>query len=182
MSTNDDPTYVRLATRLQEGIVADVLGTGWSIAGLDVRKFPSSKNRQAQRFVRLCLNQGKLEPASKAEWDEAHDNPAGDEYAAQQKSRPDIRKDVPPIQESKLQKVAAEAAEELRSKRGVDAEAEFQEDLEADRQDRLERLREAEEAGMNTDDPEEQKAISAGQKKGGKKGKKKSSDDDSAPS
>jgi hypothetical protein len=175
---SDDPKYVRLATRLQDGIVADVNGSGWSIAGLDVRKFPDDKDRAAQRFVRACLNNGKLEPSSKAEWDEAHENPAGEEYESQQKSRPDIKKDVPPIQESKLQKAAAEASAALREKRGVDEEAQFQEDLEADHEDRRQRLQEAEDAGMNTDDPEEQKSISGGQVKG--KGKKKKAKSESS--
>lgn len=172
---NDDPKYVRLATRLQEGIVADVLGSGWSIAGLDVRKFPE-KDKEAQRFVRSRLNSGLLEPASKAEWDEVHENPVEDE---RKKQRPN---DVAPVQESKLQQVAAEASAELARKRGVDPEAQFQEDLEADHADRAQRLEEAEEAGLNTDDPEEQKAIGTGQKKGGKKGKKKADEESTASS
>lgn len=72
MSKANDPSFVRLAARLQRGGMADVQGSGWSISGLNVKEFPSD-NPAAKRFVRKALNDGKLEPASKAEWEEVND-------------------------------------------------------------------------------------------------------------
>jgi hypothetical protein len=171
----NDPSYVRLATRLQNGIVCDVDGSGWSIAGLDVRKFPEDK--QAARYVRAKLNAGLLEPASKAEWEDAHDDAVEQEVLRQ---APDYREKASAVQEGQIQRVAREARQRIEEKLGVDADAEFEEQLAADAEDREERLREQEEAGLNTDDPEEQKARTTGQKPrksgGKKKGGKKASD------
>lgn len=159
-----DPQYVRLSTQLQEGIVCDVQGSGWSIAGYDVKKFPEKK--EEARFVRSKLNAGMLESASKAEYDEAKGEDLAAEVARQAKAGVH--------QEGKLQEVAAEVTAKLADKLGVSQEALMEAYLEADAEDRQARLDEAEEAGLNTDDPEEQKARTRGQvpakKAGGKKG------------
>lgn len=65
-----DPTHVRLAERLNRGIVADVSGgSGWSIAGLDVKPVPSDKDDHVARaFVLSQVRQGKLEAATAAEY------------------------------------------------------------------------------------------------------------------
>jgi hypothetical protein len=44
--------------------------SGWSIAGLDVREFPSDDEPLAQTFVRAALRRGVIEGCSKAEYDE----------------------------------------------------------------------------------------------------------------
>lgn len=167
--SNNDPSYVRLATRLQNGIVCDVESSGWSIAGLDVKPFPEDK--QAARYVRAQLNAGKLEHASKAEWEDAHDDSVEQEVLRQ---RPDYREKASGVQEGQIQQVAREARARIEEKLGVDADAEFEELLELDAADRQERLREQEEAGLNTNDPEEQKARTTGQKPRKTGGKKKS--------
>jgi hypothetical protein len=66
------PTHVRLAERLNRGIIADVEGgSGWSIAGLDVKEVPSETDEPAaHRFVTQALRQGKLEAASAGEYQE----------------------------------------------------------------------------------------------------------------
>lgn len=155
---NEDPQYVRLATRLSRGMVCDVMGSGWSISGLDVRKFP--KGNVAQRFVRSKLNAGVLEPASKGEWEEAHDDALEKEVLAQ---NPDYRERASAVQESRVQLVAQEAQERLASGRDADLDAEEEERREAQREDREARLAEQKEANLMTDDPEEQKARTEGQ-------------------
>lgn len=79
--------YVRLANRLSDRIVAD-LDSGWSIAGLDVRKAPDKEtDPRAAKFVKKALADGRLEPASKAEWDEVHDNEGVEREALDQRPR-----------------------------------------------------------------------------------------------
>lgn len=112
----NDPSYVRLANRLTRGMVADV-ETGWSIAGLDVRRFPEGK--QAARFVRLQLREGKLEPASKAEWEEVHDDPVEQAMLAQ---RPDFRKEASRHQEAVVQRAATQGTRRLVENRSADEE------------------------------------------------------------
>lgn len=69
------PSHVRLAERLNRGIVADIEGgSGWSIAGLDVKKVPDEKKEPgAHRFVTTALRQGKLEAASAGEYQEVQE-------------------------------------------------------------------------------------------------------------
>lgn len=66
------PKYVRLAERLNRGIVADIDGgSGWSIAGLDVKEVPDEKKYPvAHGFVLSQLRQGKLEASDSGEYDE----------------------------------------------------------------------------------------------------------------
>lgn len=63
-------THVRLAERLNRTIVADVSGgSGWSIAGLDVKEVPSdTEEPAAYAFVQSALRQGKLEEATVGEY------------------------------------------------------------------------------------------------------------------
>lgn len=154
----DDPQYVRLATRLSRGMVCDVKGSGWSISGLDVRKFP--EGNVAARFVRAKVNAGVLEPASKAEWEEAHDTALEDEVLAQ---NPDYREKASAVQEGRVQRVARDAQDRLAAGRDADLDAEEEELREAVKEDRQARLDEQNEANLMTDDPEEQKARTAGQ-------------------
>lgn len=63
-----DTKYVRLADRLANGCCVDI-SSGWSIAGLDVVEVPT-ENTVAQEFVRINLQRGVLEPASRAEFEE----------------------------------------------------------------------------------------------------------------
>lgn len=161
-----DPQYVRLSTQLQEGIVCDVQGSGWSIAGYDVKKFPEKK--EEQRFVRSKLNAQMLEPASKAEYDEAKGEDLVKEVERQKKEGVH--------QEGRIQEIATEVTAKLADKLGVSQEALMEAYLEADAEDRKARLDEVEEAGLNTDDPEVQKARTRGESS--KKGSKKSKKDD----
>lgn len=166
-----DPKYVRLSNALQGGIICDVHGSGWSIAGFDVKEFPEDKNEA--RYVRSKVNAGLLEPASKAEYDEAQGGDLAAEVARQQKAGVH--------QEGKLQEAAAKGTAKLAETLGISEEELLEAYLAADAADRQERLDEAEEAGLNTDDPEEQKARSTGQVgKSSKKGKSKKSEE--APS
>lgn len=171
----DDPKYVRLATRLSRGMVCDVKGSGWSISGLDVRQFPTTP--QAARFVRAKLNAGVLEPASKSEWDEAHDDALEKEVLAQ---NPDYREKASAVQEGRLQRVAREQQAKLAERLSADAEAEEEELRELEQEDREARLQEQKDADLMTDDPQKQKDRTAGlvapKKKSGKgKGKAKAS-------
>lgn len=66
-----NPGYVRLRDSLSLGIQVD-LASGWGISGKDVRRFP--EDPVAARWARRMLNAGVLEEASKAEWDEVHED------------------------------------------------------------------------------------------------------------
>jgi hypothetical protein len=67
----NDPQFVRLNDNLADhGSLADVTGSGWSIGGMDVQEFPDEE--VAAAYVRGKLRLGVLEPASRAEYDEAH--------------------------------------------------------------------------------------------------------------
>lgn len=131
---SDNPSYVRLAVRLNRGILCDINGSGWAISGLDVLPFP--KDRQAARYVTAELNSGKLEPASKAEYDEVQEANAS---VAKEvlRQHPDHGKSH---QEGAMNDVSRAATAALEEKHGVDEEAEFQAALEADTENRRERL------------------------------------------
>lgn len=120
----DNPNYVRLAARLTNGIVAD-LDSGWSIAGMDVRSFPSKKtNPLAARFVRKALADGRLEPASQAEWEEVHDDEALVNEAVEGRTKP---KSVG-VQEAHIQREAAAGRARLEAARAAaDGEEEDEE-------------------------------------------------------
>lgn len=62
-----DPKYVRLVEHMQSSVIADIVGgSGWSIAGNEVKEFPTRPD-SAKRFVRQKLVANILEPASAAE-------------------------------------------------------------------------------------------------------------------
>lgn len=73
----NNPDFVRLADHMVHGLVVDMDGTGWSLSGYDVQPFP--EDSQAARFVRQKINAGIIEPASQAEYDEAHPEADDDE-------------------------------------------------------------------------------------------------------
>lgn len=155
----NDPKYVRLATRLQGGMICDVQNTGWSIAGLDVKEFP--EDRQEARYVRSNVNSGKLEPASKAEYEAAHDTSLEEEVLRQS---PEYHKTASAVQEGALQKVARAAAQRVAAALGVDEDEEYERYLEELQEDRDDRLRQQEEMDLDTDDPEEQVGRTTGQR------------------
>lgn len=76
MSPTNAPDYIRLADHMVTGLVVD-METGWSISGYDVQPFP--EDREQARFVKRRINAGIIEPATKAEFDEAHPDVEEDE-------------------------------------------------------------------------------------------------------
>lgn len=163
---NSDPKYVRLSNRLSFGMQADVDGSGWSISGLDVKEFPSGE--AAARYVRKMLRDGKLEPASRAEFDEVQEGNKTVEKVSHQ--------------ESQVQGEAMRAHRALLESRGIG------EDPVGDHEDEMESYRERLDEQDDSDDAEEQvertnptrslpKAKSGSKKKG-----KKASDSESEQS
>jgi hypothetical protein len=145
----NDPKFVRLANRLALQMVADVTGgSGWSIAGLDVKEFPEDEEQAA--YVRVQLGRGVLEVATQAEYDEVHDEEEAAEVVAQYSDPSKPR----PWQEAEVQAVHAKKRRSLEANRESD-EDELSED-EEDEQRRQAIADEQEELGLNTDDPEEQ--------------------------
>jgi hypothetical protein len=129
-----NPSYVALAPRLTRGLVADV-ESGWSIAGLDVRKFPADK--QAAKFVKKALADGRLEPASKAQWDEVHDTEEIEGEALEGRARASTKN----IQEAHIRRAAQAGAQRLvESRSGRSAAAEDDEEGD-DEDDGLDDLR-----------------------------------------
>lgn len=123
MATN--PNFVRLARRLTHGMVAD-LDSGWSIAGLDVRKFPSD-DKAARKFVKKALADGRLEVASQVEWDEVHDTDDFQDEAHNTRATPP----TVGMQEAQIRRKADErraAIEESRTAAEAEADAEDDED------------------------------------------------------
>jgi hypothetical protein len=75
----NDPKFVRLAPRLSRGCISDVMASGWSISGLDVKPFPDGTNGRAKaaaKWVRRQLAAGVLEPCSKAEYEDVQEQAA----------------------------------------------------------------------------------------------------------
>lgn len=130
----NDPDYVRLTHRLTTGMLADVLGgSGWSISGMDVKEFPEDEDQA--RFVRAELNSGKLEPCSRAEYDEVHDE--DEEEAVRQAQVEQVGLQESEVQENARRKrkaLVARREEELR-----DA-GELEDEEEARQRDLQERL------------------------------------------
>lgn len=96
------PSYVRL----REGVTyrGDIGGSAWFISGLSVKKYP--EDAEAQAFVDAEIQKGTLEPASKAEFDEAQEGDA---------ERPEKAKNV--HQEGDIQAAAAEARAKVQEAR-----------------------------------------------------------------
>lgn len=124
----NDPKYVRLADHLADSTVADIAGgSGWSIAGRDVREFPEEEG--AARYVRSRLVQGLLEPAGKAEYDEVQNaNKAVAESVA-----PPAPGTVP-AQEGALQDAATKAQQRLAQSRQKASNDDDDEDGDEDEQ------------------------------------------------
>lgn len=122
------PNYVRLVERLNRGIVADVAGgTGWSIAGLDVKEVPDeAEDYRAHLFVLAQLRQGHLEAATAGEYQDVQD--ANDAIAEAGAFDPDAGES---INEAAIQAAARKAAKELsqaaaaRQAKGNEDEDEF---------------------------------------------------------
>jgi hypothetical protein len=145
----NDPSFVRLANRLALQMVADVTGgSGWSIAGLDVKEFPEDEDQAA--YVRVQLGRGVLEVATQSEYDEVHEEDEAAEVVARF-SDPTKPK---PWQEAEVQAVHAKKRRSLEESRESD-EDELS-DEEEDDQRRAAIAEEQDELGLNTDDPEEQ--------------------------
>jgi hypothetical protein len=66
-----DPQYVKLIARMTSTCLVD-LTSQWSIAGLDVKKFPSDDDYLAADFVREKLAYRVLEEATEAEYQAAN--------------------------------------------------------------------------------------------------------------
>lgn len=162
MAKNSDPKFVRLASRLTRGCCADVNGSGWSIAGLDVKPFPETNNARGKaqaKFVRKMLGQGYLEPASRAEYEDILEAraslPLGDALK----------------QESRFQRAAEEATERIVASRNRATAADPVEEDEDEDDDESE---EEDEIGHEgEDDEEEEESKPAPAKKSAKKGNKK---------
>jgi hypothetical protein len=75
-----DPKFVRLADHMVHGLLVD-METGWKISGYDVKEFP--EDSEQARYVKRNIQQGKLEPAGQAEFDELHPEEEPDEAAAE---------------------------------------------------------------------------------------------------
>jgi hypothetical protein len=105
-----DPQYVRLNDNLADhGSLADVSGSGWSIGGSDVQEFPADDD-DAVDFVRTKLRLGVLEPASRAEYDEAH--PEEEPFEVERKMVVEI-----PHQEGRLHKEVKAGRARMRAAR-----------------------------------------------------------------
>lgn len=170
MPKTQDPEYVRLVTRLQTGMIVDTFGSGWSISGMDVRKFP--KDRAAAKYVRAAVNEGKLEPASQAEWEEVHDPALAEAVLA---ANPDFQKNASGFQEAHLQKAAAESRRRLEDarQRRLEEDDDYEDEEDARQRNLAERIAQQQEDGLDSDDPEEQKAISHSQRPRKKSSKKR---------
>jgi hypothetical protein len=104
-----DPNYVKLAKRLQRGIQAD-LRSGWSIAGLDVQKFPS-EDKVAAKYVRTALRDGRLEAATKSEYETVQE-----EAAAVADSSPSYAREERALhQEQQIRDKAAASAKRVKA-------------------------------------------------------------------
>lgn len=159
---SDSVKYVRLAKRLVRGIVADVGGSGWSIAGYDIKEVPED-GTLAARFVRKALADGRLEVASQAEFDLVQE---------ENEASAEVVRDSDPerfkvLQEHQIQENAARASQALQEQR---EEVDPDEDgYEAQMARRAALLDEQDELGLNSDDPEEQmKPKARGAKKAAK--------------
>jgi hypothetical protein len=122
-----DPKYVRLADHLTRGMRAD-LNSGFSIAGFDVVEMPDKEEEPEQyKFVRSEIASGRLEQASKAEYEEVHPDLYAD--LGVEVERPAlVVQAAPAVQETHIQAAAAKGARKVRA-----ARAEVSEDaLEAD--------------------------------------------------
>lgn len=110
----NDPQFVRLNDNLADhGSLADVTGSGWSIGGMDVQEFPEEE--EAAVYVRQKLRLGVLEPASRAEFDEAH--PEEEEIEVERKMVVEI-----PHQEGRLHREVQQGRRRMQEARSAQSE------------------------------------------------------------
>lgn len=110
-----DPKYVRLADHLTRGMRAD-LNSGFSIAGYDVVEMPDKEEEPEQyKFVRSEIASGRLEAASKAEYEEVH--PDLYESLGVEVERATVVQAAPLVQETHIQAAAAKGARKVRAAR-----------------------------------------------------------------
>lgn len=158
------PKYVRLVERLSRGTLVD-LNSGWGISGFDVKETPGDEDPRAQEFVKTALRQGKLEEASKAEFEEISDS----NDAARELMFPTediLRAALTPHNEYEVQQKARESRRRLLDARGESGEDAYT----ADEERRKAAIKAAKELEKG-----------APKKSGGKKGKKGSTPDPDAP-
>lgn len=116
----NDPKYVRLAEHLTRGMRAD-LNSGFSIAGYDVVEMPD-KDEEPERykFVKGELNVGRMEAASKAEYEEVH--PDLYDSLGIEVERPTLTVAAPVPQETQIQAAAQKAGRKVRQGRSTTPE------------------------------------------------------------
>lgn len=115
-----DPKYVRLADHLTRGMRAD-LDSGFSIAGFDVVEMPDKDEEPDRyRFVKGEIAVGRMEGASKAEYDEVH--PDLYDSLGIEVERPTMTVQAAAPQETQIQAVAQKAARKVREGRAVESE------------------------------------------------------------
>lgn len=131
------PSHVRLAERLNRGIVADVeSGSGWSIAGLDVKEVPDAEDDPvAHQFVLSQLRQGKLESASAGEYQDVQE--ANSLIAEAAKFDPDAGES---LNEAAVQAAAKKARKELALAAAARAESDDSDEFDAKSRDELVRI------------------------------------------
>jgi len=127
-----DPNYVRITNRLSFGVVADIAGgSRWSISGNDVKEFP--KDKTAKRFVRKMIANGRLEPASKSEYEEVQENRRTMAASVPQRSSSSEERHTP-IQEQAIRDKARELREQgSKSEPSEDSESDDEESDDEDR-------------------------------------------------
>jgi hypothetical protein len=113
-----DPKFVRLADHMVHGLLVD-MESGWKISGYDVKEFP--ENSEQARFVKRNIQQGKLEPAGKAEFDEIHPEDDSEENAEATKFAAAVQaassKKNAGVQEHEIQQKVAERQAAVRKAR-----------------------------------------------------------------
>jgi hypothetical protein len=169
MSPTNAPEFIRLADHMVHGLVVD-METGWSISGYDVQEFPEA--REQARFVKRQINAGIIEPATQAEFDEAH--PESEESEEERDAERMVRlvqaaqgrggtqEHVLRERESRgaasLQRARAKAKAE---EEGYDVDDADDIDYAVDKQRREAIIAEQEEDGLTDDDVEAQKERTA---------------------
>lgn len=128
-----DPKYVRLADHLVHGMRADLV-SGFSIAGYDVVEMPDSEeDEDAYRYVKAELAAGRVEQASKAEYDEVHPNVYAD-LGVDVEVPKTVVQAGPQVQETHVQRHATALNKRIAASRAEDSE---DEDAENERREAL---------------------------------------------
>lgn len=158
--SKSDPQYVRLCKRLTRGLVADVTGgSGWSLAGYDVKPFPEEE--EGADYVRRLLSQGILESASTAEYELVQEESGKVADTLPEYERQDHQEhQVQDAQRAAIARVKAQREE-------IDPD---EDEYEADEARRRAVIEDQKDLGLDSDDPEEQ--MRPKQRKSASKGKK----------